>query len=234
MNNSSLGLLPDEASASETRGKQTETVAIPPQQLDDVDSATAKHEYMSGERLLLQNVLHMRTQPIKSAAQVRHSCCNPDLGPDRKLDHRRRLSSRVRSNVGSAPLSTLITARPGSSMWIAPPAAGTTTSGARFSSCEFDTLTGSSATLDSLSSPRSNARLHLNSWFAFMPCARATTTTQAPGLNVSCTIASFSEAVRHRRTRRPVLTKPSAMCRSSPATLSAARGGRAYAYHSPG
>src|SRR3569833_1138655 len=234
MNNSSLGLLPDEASALESLVKQTETVAIPPQQLDDVASVSVFLVFLFGVWLLMQNVLHLRTQPIKSAAQVRYSCCNPDLGPDRKLDHWRRLSSRVRSNVGSAPLSTLITARPGSSMWIAPPAAGTTTSGARFSSCEFDTLTGISATLDSLCSPRSNARLHLNSWFAFMPCARATSATLAPGLNVSCTIASFSEAVRHRRTRRPVLTKPSAMCRSSPATLSAARGGRAYAYHSPG
>ncbi len=130
------------AAALETLGKQTETVAIPPQQLDDVASASAKHEHMSGERLLMQNVLHLRTQPIKSAAQVRHSGRNPDLGPNRKLDHWTRLSSRVRSNVGSAPLSTLITARPGSSMWIAPPAAGTTTSGARFSSSEFDTLTG--------------------------------------------------------------------------------------------
>src|ERR1700756_3651569 len=99
MNNSTLGLRPDKASALETLGKQTETVAIPPQQLDGVASASAKHEHMSGERLLMQNVLHLRTQPIKSAAQVRHSGCNPDLGPDRKLDHWRRLSSRVRSNV---------------------------------------------------------------------------------------------------------------------------------------
>jgi len=83
-------------------------------------------------------------------------------------------------------------------MWIAPPAAGTTTSGARFSSSEFDTLTGISATLDSLSSPRSNARLHVNSWFAFIPCARATSATLAPGFNANCTIFSFSEIDRQR------------------------------------
>jgi len=98
------------------------------------------------------------------------------------------------------------------------------------SSLILDTLTGISAAQDSFSSPRSYARRHLNSWFAFMPCARATSATLAPGLNVNCTIASFSEAVRQRRTRRTVLNNPSAMCRSLPSALRVARRERPDAY----
>jgi hypothetical protein len=70
---------------------------------------------------------------------------------------------------------------------------------------------------------RSYARRPLNSWFAFLPCARATSATLAHGLNVNCTLASFSEAVRQRRARRPELTNPSAMSRSLRSTHCAAR-----------
>jgi hypothetical protein len=44
----------------------------------------------------------------------------------------------------------------------------------------------------------------LNTWFAFTPCALATSATLAPGSNVSSTIRRFSATDRHRRTRRSV------------------------------
>jgi hypothetical protein len=47
----------------------------------------AEHKHVLGEWLLVQNALHPHTQPIEPAARIRHSGCNPDLGPDRKLDH---------------------------------------------------------------------------------------------------------------------------------------------------
>ena len=50
----SVGLRPDESSSLQTLGKQTQTIAIPPQKLYDVASASAKHEDVSGERLLVQ------------------------------------------------------------------------------------------------------------------------------------------------------------------------------------
>ena len=108
---------------------------------------------------------------VETAAQVRHSCCNPDLGSNRKLDHLRRLSRIERTRDESAPLSTLIVARPGSSMWIAPVAGLAAPSISLLSSRGLPTVTGTSATLGSLSSPRSNARRHLNTWFAFTPWA---------------------------------------------------------------
>ncbi len=133
-------------------------------------------------------LLHLRTQAVETAAQVRHSCCNPDLGSNRKLDHLRRLSRIERTRDESAPLSTLIVARPGSSMWIAPVAGLAAPSISLLSSRRLSTVTGTNATLNSLSSPRSNARRHLNTWFAFTPCARATSATLAPGFSANCTI----------------------------------------------
>ena len=59
----------------------------------------------------------------------------------------------------------------------------------------------SMASAVSLSSPRFSARRHLNTWFAFTPCARATSATLAPGSKVSSAIRRFSDTVRHRRDR---------------------------------
>ena len=101
-------------------------------------------------------------------------------------------------------------------MWIAPAAALVASSVSLLSSRGLPTVTGTSATLGSLSSPRSNARRHLNTWFAFTPWACATWATLAPGFSVNCTIWSFSEIDRKRRTRRPVLNPTaSGMSRSS-------------------
>jgi len=116
MHSSCLHLRPDESTPLQSLGKQAETITIPPQQFYDVASAPTKHEDVSGERLLLKHVLHLRTQAIKTAAQIRYPGCDPDPGPNRKLDHLRRLSRINRTKEGSAPLSTLIIARPGSSM----------------------------------------------------------------------------------------------------------------------
>src|SRR6202051_4248601 len=111
MYNSTLGLRPDESTPLQALGEQAQTIAIPPKKFYDVASSSAEHKHVSGERLLMQHVLHLRTQSIETAAQVRHSCCNPDLGPNWKLDHLRRLSRIDRTRDESAPLSTLIVAR---------------------------------------------------------------------------------------------------------------------------
>ena len=80
-------------------------------------------------------------------------------------------------------------------------------------------MTGSKtvyAAVESTNSPHSKARRHLNTWFAFTPCARATSETLAPGAIANWTICRFSDTDRHLRTRcpEPVLTA-SAMSRSS-------------------
>jgi hypothetical protein len=61
-------------------------------------------------------------------------------------------------------------------------------SGLFAASVPLEMVTGTRAAHGSISSPRSNARRHLNSWFAFTPCARATSATLALGAIVNCTI----------------------------------------------
>ena len=139
---------------------------------------SAKHEHVSGEGLLLQYGLHLAAESIEAASHIRHPGRNPDLRSSGKLDHWRKLSSTARTREPSAPLSTLINARPGSSIWIAPaldpevsPRCSTTS---LFNSLGAATVTGSNAAQDSINSPRSNSRRHLNTWFAFKPCTLAT------------------------------------------------------------
>src|SRR5260370_33421784 len=75
---------------------------------------------MTGEWLLFEHSLHRRTQALKATAHVGNTCGDPDPCSCTQLDHWRRLSRIVRSKEPSAPFSTLIVARPGNSMWIAP------------------------------------------------------------------------------------------------------------------
>ncbi len=69
---------------------------------------------------LLKYRLHLRAQPLKAATHIRHAGCEPDACAAAQLDHLRKLSRIVRSRAASAPLPTLIEARPCNSMWIAP------------------------------------------------------------------------------------------------------------------
>jgi len=64
----------------------------------------------------MKNGLNLGTETVKTTTQVRYPGSDPDLRSCGKLDHLSRLSRTERSNNGSAPLSTLIVARPGSSM----------------------------------------------------------------------------------------------------------------------
>jgi hypothetical protein len=102
--------------ALQALGKQAKTVTIKPETLDDVASSAAEDEDMARKRLLLQYGLHLRTEAVKAAAHIRHARGDPDPGSCRKLDHLPKLSRIERTRTGSAPLSTVIVARPASSM----------------------------------------------------------------------------------------------------------------------
>ncbi len=140
------------------------------------------------------------------APHIRDTRCKPDLRSCRKLDHLRRLSRIERNSVASAPLSTLISARPGNSIWIEPDVDGCSC-GAGFRitvSHAADTVTGSKAVVPetgSTNSPRSKARRQPNTWFAFTPFARATCATLVPGWNVNSTMRRFSDVACRLRGR---------------------------------
>ena len=86
-NGAALCLRPHEAALLETLGKETKTITIEPEALDDVTSSAAEEKEMTGEGLHLKNGLHLRAQPMKAAAHVRDASRDPDPGPRRKLDH---------------------------------------------------------------------------------------------------------------------------------------------------
>src|ERR1039457_1915666 len=113
-------LRPNEASAFQSLREQTKAVAVIPKQLDRVAAPTAKNKDMAREWLLLEHCLHLCTQTLKATPHVRHACGDPYPRSCTQLDHRRKLSRIVRSKAPSAPYSTLIDARPGKSIWIAP------------------------------------------------------------------------------------------------------------------
>ena len=97
-----------------------------------------------------------------------------------EFNHLHRLSRIERNNAGSAPLSTLINALPGNSMWIVPAVACCcSAAGSPISASHgADTVTGSKAVVGAAGSanwPLLKARRHANTWLAFTPCARATT-----------------------------------------------------------
>jgi hypothetical protein len=71
---------------------------------------------MSGERLLFEHGLHLRTQAIESTTHIGHAGGQPYLRSCAKFDHLRKLSRIDLSSEASAPRSTLIMALPGNSM----------------------------------------------------------------------------------------------------------------------
>ena len=71
---------------------------------------------MTGERLLLQHSLDLCTESIEAPAHIGCACRQPDPGSCGKMDHLRKLSRTKRKSAGSAPLSTLMMVRPGSSI----------------------------------------------------------------------------------------------------------------------
>jgi hypothetical protein len=57
--------------------KQTQTVTIPPEQLDQIATPAPKDEDMTGEGVLFENGLHRRTQSGETTSKVRHSGGDP-------------------------------------------------------------------------------------------------------------------------------------------------------------
>jgi len=115
--NGSFGSLrPDESSSFQTLREKTKSVAVEPQQLHDVATPATKNKDMTGERLLLEHCLHLRTQAVETSPQIGHAGGDPNPRSSAEFDHLRRLSRIDFNSTGSAPLSTLIMARPGNSM----------------------------------------------------------------------------------------------------------------------
>src|ERR1035438_8875563 len=72
-NGSFSSLRPDESSSLQTLGKQAKAVAVEPQQLDDIAAASAENKDVTGERLLIEHRLHLRTQAVETPTHIGHA-----------------------------------------------------------------------------------------------------------------------------------------------------------------
>src|SRR5215207_4397586 len=90
---------PDEPSSLESFGEQACSLAIVPDHLHKIASATAEHEQMTAERVLAQHLLHLECQRRKAPAHVRVACREPHSRARRNRDHRRTKASRTRRSA---------------------------------------------------------------------------------------------------------------------------------------
>src|SRR6478736_6079066 len=74
-----FGLWPDETTALQPFGEQTESVAVPPQQLDQIAAPAAEDKNVAGVRILLQHPLRDGAQPGETAPQIGDAGGNPDV-----------------------------------------------------------------------------------------------------------------------------------------------------------
>ena len=87
MNSPIGGIRPDEAPAFEPLGKQAQTIAIPPEQFDEVAAPATKHEDVTAEWVCRQLLLGNGSQSIKATAHISHAGRQPDLRSYRQSDH---------------------------------------------------------------------------------------------------------------------------------------------------
>src|ERR1700733_8597386 len=112
-------LRPYEAAPFETFGEQAESVAVPPEQLDQIATLAAENENVARERVLFEHSLCDGAQACEAAPQVRDAGGDPDARAGRQRDHRLRCSRMTRRFSGSAEPSTRTWTLP-TSMWMAP------------------------------------------------------------------------------------------------------------------
>ncbi len=142
------GLRPYKAAALQPLLKQAESVAIGPKQSYEITALATEDEDMAGIGLPLQDGLDQGAESLKAAPEIGEPGGNPNPRACLQLNQRVKLPRTARTSAGSAPLSTLTRARPGSSMWVEP--VDTATRVASGST----TLSGSAATVTGKSQAR--------------------------------------------------------------------------------
>jgi hypothetical protein len=191
--------------------KEAKTIAVEPQQFNQVTAFSSEHEHMPREWCLLEHCLNDGRESLKTAAQISESSGNPDASARLEINQRRRLPNTVRTSSGSTPASTLTSARPGNSMWMdADGGAGAGVGATSDTMTLLDsaaTVTGKSRVRDCLAAqpvPFRYSYRHWKTWLALTPFSRATRAIDAPGTSVASTTRRFSSAVRWTRFVAPL------------------------------
>jgi hypothetical protein len=116
---------PHRATVLEALREQTQTIPIPPQQLDTIPVPTAKGEQLTRVRVLAQFRLHDRGQPIKVIAQISHTARQPDVHATRRSDHR--AAAGTSRTIRASPMPRTRTQPPARSISMMPSADGALT-----------------------------------------------------------------------------------------------------------
>src|ERR1700751_228235 len=90
-------LWPNKSPALQSFREKTKSVAIEPQNLDQVPAPTTKNINLTRKRIFLKRRLHHPAQPCESASPVRPSGDAPNPRPCRQPNHRSKCSSTIRS-----------------------------------------------------------------------------------------------------------------------------------------
>ncbi|MGY4297849.1 hypothetical protein ACVWXN_005944 [Bradyrhizobium sp. i1.4.4] len=90
---------PDEPPSLQSFGEQACSLAIVPDHLHKIASATTEDKQMTAERVLAQHLLHLECQRRKASPHVRVACRKPHACARRNRDHRRTKASRTRRSA---------------------------------------------------------------------------------------------------------------------------------------
>ena len=88
MNGTAARPWPDKATALETFGEQTQTVTVPPQNLNPITAPATKHKQLTRERILRESSLHESGQAIETITQIGDSAREPHARAAGQSDHR--------------------------------------------------------------------------------------------------------------------------------------------------
>src|SRR6478609_1579089 len=191
---------PQEAAPFQPLREQAGSLAVMPDHLQQVASATTKAKQLSAQRIAPQYLLHLQRQACKALPHVSVASRQPYPHAARNWDHGRVSSPRmIRSRVSTSMSQSTITRRPFALTISIRPQPGSL----RFSGCSATIIAGTNPRM-SPSCPSRYALRQANSSWLEIPCRRAVADASRGPEKLSSTIRSFS-AADHRR-RRPVST----------------------------
>src|SRR3954452_5519866 len=191
---------PQEAAPFQSLREQAGSLAVMPDHLQQVASATTKAKQLSAQRIAPQYLLHLQRQACKALPHVSVASRQPYPHAPRNWDHGRVSSPRmIRSRVSTSMSQSTITRRPFALTISIRPQPGSL----RFSGCSATIIAGTNPRMSPSCPSRYALRQANRSWLE-IPCRRAVADASRGAEKLSSTIRSFS-AADHRR-RRPVST----------------------------
>src|SRR4051812_26340437 len=191
---------PQEAAPFQSLREQAGSLAVMPDHLQQVASATTKAKQLSAQRIAPQYLLHLQRQACKALPHVSVASRQPYPHAARNRNHGSVSSPRmIRSSVSTSTSQSTITRRP---FAITISIRGQPVP-VPFSGCSGTIIAGTNPGMSPSRPSRYALRQANRSWLE-IPCRRAVADASRGAEILSSTIRSFS-AADHRR-RRPVST----------------------------